>query len=94
MLEVDAPTVETVEYRNALYQGSVREMQPHGIGLLLDDYMRFYASEWNHGQLSGRSLVYCTHSSYIYGMWREGKPNGFNVMRSGDIVLLASLSNG
>lgn len=94
MLQADTSIVETVEYRNALYQGPVLDMQPHGIGLLLDDYMRFYASEWNHGQLSGRTLIYCTHSNYIYGIWREGKPNGFNVMRSGDIVLLASLTNG
>ena len=36
----------TLEFRNGLYQGRTANSEPKGIGILLDDFMRFYVSEW------------------------------------------------
>lgn len=70
------------------------DSQPQGIGLFLDDFMRFYVSEWQDGQLHGRTVIFSGHGKYLYGQWREGLPHGFNIFRSGDIVLLGHFNAG
>jgi hypothetical protein len=56
--------------------------------------MRFYVSDWKHGQLSGRTFIFSGHGKYLYGQWQDGLPHGFNIFRSGDIVLLGNFHSG
>lgn len=89
-----APEVSTLEFRNGLYQGQAIHSKPQGIGLFLDDLMRFYCSAWHDGMLHGPTVVFSGHGKYLYGDWQQGQPHGFNVFRSGDIVLLGHYQQG
>lgn len=62
--------VKTIDYRNARYQGLVsKDNKRQGFGLLLDDDMNLYCSEWNKGQMSGKTLILLRSGRYIYGNW-------------------------
>lgn len=61
-----------IDYRNAKYQGLVNEStQRHGFGILIDDDLSFYVSNWDHGKLHGPTLIYINHAQYIYGEWHN-----------------------
>ncbi len=86
--------VQYLEFRNGLYQGFQTNNKPEGYGLILDDHMRLYASEWVDGQPDGRTLVFNGSGKYIYGLWQNGLPNGFVIFRSGELVLVGHFNNG
>lgn len=59
-----------IDYRNARYQGSVNQSScRHGLGIMVDDDLSFYVSQWNNNLLNGETLVYISHGKYIYGSW-------------------------
>lgn len=64
------------------------------MGLFFDDDSALYSSIWNAGVPNGRTAVFISQAKYFYGEWQMGKPHGFNVLRSGDTVLLGSYMNG
>jgi hypothetical protein len=35
-----------IDFRNAKYQGAVKDLQPEGIGICLDEQMRLIISNW------------------------------------------------
>lgn len=62
--------VKTLDYRNARYHGFVsKENKRQGIGIVLDDDMNFYCSEWSSGKMSGNSLILLHDGRYFYGDW-------------------------
>lgn len=77
-----------IEYRNGLYQGITLEENPERLGLFFDDNSALYSSIWRNGSPAGRTVVFFSREQYIYGDWRTGKPNGFNVFRSDGVILL------
>lgn len=84
-----------IDYRNARFQGftnshSVR----NGFGILIDDDLSFYASNWKDGKLNDDTVIYISHGKYIYGQWHENEPHGLNVFRIGDTVVLGEFDNG
>jgi hypothetical protein len=83
-----------IDYRNVKYQGFIRELQPEGVGLGLDERMHFIASNWHEGMMDGRSVVFYGHCKYNYGEWRQGLPHGLNVFRMGDTIVFACYDKG
>lgn len=87
--------VQQLDYRNAKYQGPVdSNYQRDGLGILIDDDLSFYASNWKSGKLNGCTLIYLAQSKYIYGQWENNEPNGLNVFRICDTVVLGMFENG
>ena len=60
-----------LDYRNAKYQGEVdlTGSTRKGFGILIDDDLSFYASQWKEGKLNGPTVIYMSHGKYIYGQW-------------------------
>jgi hypothetical protein len=59
-----------VDYRNAKYQGETNNQQHrNGFGILIDDDLSFYVSNWNDGKLNDDTMIYISHGKYIYGQW-------------------------
>ena len=85
---------EMVDFRNGVYQGFTREEEPKGMGLFLDDQSVLYCSDWVRGVPEGRTAVFVSHGKYFYGEWKNGKPQGFNIFRCGDVVLLGNYVEG
>ena len=66
------PHEQTIDYRNAKYQGHTNaHSQREGLGILVDDDLSFYVSDWNENQLSGKTIAYLSHGKYIYGEWKD-----------------------
>ena len=78
-----------VDYRNAKYQGEMSKSgERQGQGILIDDDLSFYASQWKDGKLNDSTVIYINHGKYIYGLWKNNQPHGLNVFRIGDTVIL------
>lgn len=84
----------TKDYRNCRYQGLGENLEPHGEGILLDDNLRFIVGTWIHSQLNGNVVIIDSHQKYIYGSWKDGIPEGINVYRGGETILIANFVNG
>ena len=77
------------DYRNAKYQGEVAATgSRNGFGILVDDDLSFYASHWKDNRLNDSTVIYISHGKYIYGQWGHNEPNGLNVFRIGDTVVV------
>ena len=84
----------TIELRNAIYQGEKLEFQFEGLGMLMNDDLILYTSFWKGSKLNSHTAILIGHSKYMYGKWENGLPQGFNVFRSGDTVLLGEFQQG
>ena len=62
-----------IDYRNAKYQGEVDKNTGgrKGYGILIDDDLSFYASQWKNGKLNEDTVIYISHGKYIYGEWKN-----------------------
>lgn len=78
------------DYRNAKYQGEIDPVTEvrTGSGILIDDDLSFYASNWKDGKINGSSVIYMSHGKYIYGQWYNNEPHGLNVFRIADTVIV------
>lgn len=76
--------VKRVDYRNARYEGLIHSTtsRRHGFGILLDDDMNLYCSEWDNGRLSGSTFIALSSGHFFYGVWKNNEPNGLNIYRS------------
>jgi hypothetical protein len=83
---------QLIDYRNAKYQGAATSLDNtdvrHGYGILIDDDMSFYTSQWAANKLNKNTMIYISHGKYIYGKWKDNEPHGLNVFRIGDTVIL------
>jgi hypothetical protein len=52
------------------------------MGILIDDDLNVYCSEWDDGRMNGLTFIYMTNGSYIYGLWRNNEPHGINLYRN------------
>lgn len=83
-----------IEYRNGYYQGITLDGTPQGLGLFINDHSILYSAIWKEGVPSGRAAVFFSREQYIFGDWKAGKPNGFNVFRFQDIIMLGNYKYG
>ena len=61
-------TISHTDLRNAKFQGFLNDKQQrHGFGILLDDDLTLYLSEWQHDQLDGNTLILRIDGSALYG---------------------------
>ncbi len=61
-----------IDYRNAKYQGMVNgSNRRHGMGIVVDDDLNLYFSEWQDGKMDGLTIVFLSNGSYIYGCWKN-----------------------
>jgi len=61
-------TITHIDLRNAKFQGFLNDKQQrHGLGILLDDDLTLYFSEWQHDQLDGNTLILRMDGSFLYG---------------------------
>lgn len=76
--------IKIIDYRNGRYQGYFNSQteKRHGMGILVDDDMNVYCSEWEDGKMSGLTFIYMSNGSYIYGLWRNNEPHGINLYRN------------
>lgn len=44
--------------------------------------------------MDGKTLIFESHSKYMYGTWEDGLPEGINVYREGSNVLVSKYVNG
>ncbi len=59
---------ELVDYPNGRYQGRTNNQQlRHGPGVLIDDDLTFFASNFQRDLLNGPTLIFLAHAQYIYG---------------------------
>mgnify|MGYP000872904330 CR=1 FL=1 len=64
------PKTSIIDYRNARYQGHVDNQENRqNLGILVNDDLSFYVSNWKNNLLNGQTLVYISHGKYIYGDW-------------------------
>lgn len=64
--------MQIVDYRNAKFQGTLNEAnQRNNFGVLIDDDLSFYISNWKDNRLNASTLVYIAHGKYIYGEWKD-----------------------
>ena len=86
---------KALDYRNARYQGFLsRDTKRQGIGIVLDDDMNFYCSEWAAGKMGGTTLLLLSDGSCFYGDWLEGQPHGANVCKGKSALLFANYFRG
>lgn len=79
-------TPRVVDYRNARYQGLLNSSDKrHGFGIVLDDNMSLYCSEWAQGLMDGMTFIYL-NNTILYGHWKQGQPHGLNVFTNTDFT--------
>lgn len=44
--------------------------------------------------MNSHTAIIISHAKYIYGEWKDGVPDGFNVFRTGENVVLAMFERG
>lgn len=62
--------------------------------MFMNDDLMLHCSFWKNSLLNSHTTVFIGHAKYIYGEWENGLPQGFNVFRSGETVLLADFQQG
>ena len=70
------------------------QQRPHSLGFFLDDDLLLHCSTWESGSLNHQTAILVSHSKYMYGDWKQGKPNGVNIFRMGDTVLIGNFESG
>ena len=88
--------VKRVDYRNARYEGLIHSTSSrrHGFGILLDDDMNLYCSDWDNGRLCGSTFIALSSGHFFYGVWKNNEPNGLNVYRSREFIVLGCYLRG
>lgn len=97
MRNVQKKTRSTIiDYRNGKYQGCVKwdTERRQGFGIVIDDDLSIYFSEWDDGKLNGLTFVYFVDGTYLYGNWRNNQPNGINIFKNSEFLLLANYHIG
>lgn len=61
---------KVIDFRNGRYQGLINNNKKHGIGMLIDDNLNIYCSEWQHDQICGTTFVW-SKAHYMYGLWKS-----------------------
>lgn len=74
--------VKIQEYRNGIYQGSVRSGKRNGPGILITDEGQIFIGEWKNDLLFGKALVFLSHEEYGFGDFNRGELEGFFLFRS------------
>jgi hypothetical protein len=74
-------------YRNAIYQGKLNPQSGKraGAGIIYVTASHHFiaATQFAHNSLAGNCLFYHQHARYVYGEWRDNKPDGVLVARIG-----------
>lgn len=88
-------TPKVVDYRNARYQGLLSSSDKrHGFGILVDDAMNIYCSEWSQGLMDGMTFLYLSNGCIAYGQWKQGHPHGVNVFSNKHFTLFGNYLYG
>lgn len=95
-LQANGFNIQIIDYRNARYQGAIDSgsNKPNGFGIVLDDNMNVYCSEWRQGLMDGMTFIYFTNGDCLYGQWKQGLPHGINVFRNKEFAVYASFMKG
>lgn len=76
-------TAKLIDYRNATFQGITDSNgRRHGFGIVLDDEMNLFCSEWNTGTIDGMTFIRLANGNCLYGQWKHGQPHGLNVFKN------------
>ncbi len=59
--------LETLDYRNARYQGEVKNEQPNGLGIIIDYNYLFCLAEWQDGRINGPTFIVFPDSRIFCG---------------------------
>jgi len=62
-----------LDFRNAKFQGSIRDGDMDGIGIILDHYYLFALTNWKGSQPYGPTLVVFPNRDYFYGKIKNKK---------------------
>lgn len=83
-----------MDYRNARYQGYFSADKKYGFGIVVDDDMNFYCSEWDKGQMNGMTFILRNDGRYLYGIWKAGQPYGLNVFKNKQFIIFFNYFRG
>ncbi len=64
------------------------------MGILIDDDMNIYCSEWEDNRMNGFTFIYFANGNYFYGMWRGNEPHGINIYRNKEFILIGVYHKG
>ena len=84
-----------IDHRNAKFQGSIKDGQPNGLGIALNQDCIFALSNWKQDQLSGPSFIVFSNRDYFYGKVKNRQPDGVcvYVKASGKAIFYVNFDN-
>ena len=62
-----------IDFRNARYQGEVRDRKPHGIGITIDNNHLFCLAHWNAGKIDGPVFVVFPEAQILCGRMKGNR---------------------
>ena len=81
------------DFLNAAFQGFFNRKQTEqeqvleGVGVVMDDELNWFLSDWSQGQLQGPSLVRFSSGMIVYGGFKENVPAGVVAVQFGTFRL-------
>jgi len=63
----------------------------NGFGILIDDDMNVFCSEWKDNKMDGITFIYLNCGIYTYGNWKNNHPNGINVLKNDKFIAMGMI---
>ena len=68
--------MQCIDFRNARYQGQIQELQPHGVGITIDDNHLFCLAKWNRGHIDGPVFIAYPDNKILCGHVKKNSISG------------------
>lgn len=68
-----------IDYRNARYQGQIKSLIPHGLGILIDKNLLFVLAEWIDGEINGYVMAVYPNGEIFCGSVRDRQMQGIGL---------------
>ena len=68
--------MECIDFRNARYQGQIKNNKPHGIGVSIDRNHLFCLAEWKNGRIDGPLFAVYPDSKIFCGFMKGSQLSG------------------
>lgn len=65
-----------IDFRDASYQGEIKDGKPHGLGIVIDSNQLFCLAQWVAGRIEGPAFVVFPDCKVFCGRLREGRMEG------------------
>lgn len=83
-----------LSYRNAYYQGEIKEYVRHGFGVLIVDEGPIIVANWKQDLAFGTAFAFISCEEYAFLEFNRGELEGVCQFRSAGTLLMMQFSNG